>query len=42
MGDNMVKSAKMEFVSVSDFRIHPGKIWDKLKDQDLVVTPNLS
>jgi antitoxin (DNA-binding transcriptional repressor) of toxin-antitoxin stability system len=30
----------MEFISVRDFRIRPGEIWEKLKDQDLVVTSN--
>jgi antitoxin (DNA-binding transcriptional repressor) of toxin-antitoxin stability system len=30
----------MEFISVRDFRIRPGEIWEKLKDQDLVITSN--
>jgi len=30
----------MEFISVRDFRIRPGEVWEKLKDQDLVVTSN--
>lgn len=30
----------MQFVSVRDFRIRPGEIWNRLKDDDLVVTSN--
>lgn len=30
----------MEYVSVRDFRIRPGEIWEKLKRQDMVVTAN--
>jgi prevent-host-death family protein len=30
----------MEFVSVRDFRIRPGEIWEKLRQGDLVVTSN--
>ena len=30
----------MQFVSVRDFRIRPGEVWERLKEDDLVVTSN--
>lgn len=30
----------MQFVSVDDFRLRPGEVWERLRDGDLVVTSN--
>ncbi len=30
----------MRFISVRDFRIRPGKVWEEAKEQDLVITSN--